>query len=62
MNDSIEEQILAEIERHWESDVQIQLQFFNQICTRLGLEEEKIKEMTPRIKRILSEKERREHH
>lgn len=55
MNRSIEDFILAEIEKHRASNIDEKLMQFNQICSRLGLEPQRINEMTPHLRKILKE-------
>ncbi|MEW9669126.1 hypothetical protein [Ammoniphilus sp. 3BR4] len=55
MNRSIEDTILAKIERQRTSRIEDKVAQFNQICTRLGLEEKGINEIVPHVREIFEE-------
>ncbi|RXT08128.1 hypothetical protein [Ammoniphilus sp. CFH 90114] len=55
MNGSMEDIILAEIEKQRSRKIEDKVAQFNQICTRLGLQEKGINEITPHLREILEE-------
>ena len=52
---SIEDIILAEIGKQRTTKVDDKVAHFNQICTRLGIEPQRLNEITPHLREILEE-------
>lgn len=55
MTPSIEDTILEQIEKQRTNRVEEKVAQFNQICTRLGLQEKGISEITPHVREIFEE-------
>lgn len=62
MTRSIEDIILAKIEKQRTRKLDDKLAHFNQICTRLGIEPQRLSEITPTLREILEEETEIEHY
>jgi thiaminase len=61
LSKEVEEQILLEITKDQSQCIEQRLLYFTQLCSRLGLKEERIEEITPKMKALFEKNKKNLH-